>query len=261
MPTFIQYLKNRCRSMARRSSLGRLCLQMFFARPQQRIRFVSATRCSEKNFWTTTPLGKSLRVWLKDSNVKACIRFNNTDGLSAVYNEHLQDSDLADIFVFVHDDVWLTDSFLLEKLRLALRRFDVVGLAGNRRRLPRQPAWLYSHHNGSEFVWDWPWLSGSVAHGKPEKFHLMEYGPSPSSCQLLDGVFIAVSAELLKASTLRFDERFMFDFYDMDFCRSACKLGLALGTWPISIIHQSGGAFGKPSWDAAYHTYLEKWRK
>lgn len=261
MHIFIQYLKNRCRGIARRSSLGRLCLQMLFSSPQQRICFVSATRCSEKDFWTTTPLGKSLGVWLKDSNVKASIRFNNTDGLPVVYNEYLQNYDSADIFVFVHDDVWLADSFLLEKLRLALRRFDVIGLAGNRRRSPKQPAWLFSRQDGSEFVWDWPWLSGAVSHGKPGQSEVMEYGPSPMPCLLLDGVFLAASASLLKASRVCFDERFMFDFYDMDFCRSASKAGLMLGTWPIAIIHESVGEFGKLSWHGARHLYFDKWRE
>jgi hypothetical protein len=33
-----------------------------------------------------------------------------------------------------------------------------------------------------------------------------------------------------------------------------------MGTWTISVIHQSGGNFGTPSWQAGYAKYLEKWQ-
>lgn len=56
-----------------------------------------------------------------------------------------------------------------------------------------------------------------------------------------------------------FDPRFDFHFYDMDFCRSARTKGLRLGTWPICITHQSGGAFGSQRWIEKYRLYLEKW--
>lgn len=261
MKFFIQYLKNRFRGLARESTLGRSYLQMRHGASQQRICFVSATRRSAEDFWATTPLGKSLAPWLKDGTVKACIRFKNSEGLPAVYNQQLQDAESTDILVFLHDDVWLTDGLLLEKLRSALRRFDVIGLAGNRRRQPLQPAWIFSRQDGSNFECDWPWLSGAVSHGKPGDSDIDQFGPSPMPCQLLDGVFLAAPAALLKASGVRFDERFTFDFYDMDFCRSATRAGLMLGTWPITIIHESAGEFGKPSWVAARQVYFDKWEE
>jgi hypothetical protein len=60
---------------------------------------------------------------------------------------------------------------------------------------------------------------------------------------------------------VRFDPRFTFHFYDMDFCRSCERAGLSMGTWPIAITHRSTGAFGSPAWQAGYAEYLAKWRE
>jgi hypothetical protein len=45
----------------------------------------------------------------------------------------------------------------------------------------------------------------------------------------------------------------------MDFCRSARAKGLRLGTWPICVTHQSGGAFGSEAWREKFDKYLAKW--
>jgi len=56
-----------------------------------------------------------------------------------------------------------------------------------------------------------------------------------------------------------FDPRFDFNFYDMDFCRSSRQRELRLATWPISLTHQSVGAFGTDQWTEKYGLYLKKW--
>ena len=32
-----------------------------------------------------------------------------------------------------------------------------------------------------------------------------------------------------------------------------------MGTWPISVIHESGGNFGSEGWSQGYKKYIEKW--
>ena len=44
---------------------------------------------------------------------------------------------------FVHDDVWVDDWQVAQRLRDALAAYDVVGVAGNRRRAPRQASWVF----------------------------------------------------------------------------------------------------------------------
>lgn len=250
-------IKNATRNKLSNSLIGRLLIPR---KPLKTIAFVSATRLNEAQFWKKTALGRSLGVWKKDANVSVHIHFENQLGLPLVYNPFLQGKIEADIVVFLHDDVWLNDHALLDKLRLALRRFDVVGVAGNKRRKAGQPAWLFVERNEKGFVADSPqFLSGAVAHGKPGLSQVTAYGPAPAGCSLMDGVLLAVRSDVARASGLLFDQRFTFDFYDMDFCRSAKNKGLSLGTWPLDIIHESGGEFGKASWEESWGKYQDKW--
>jgi len=150
------------------------------------------------------------------------------------------------------DDYWLS-----ARLDEGLRAFDVVGVAGNRRCRPNHTSWAFS----SPDQWDLPEnLSGAVAHYEGSREAVSFYGDSKRKCRLLDGVLIAVKASNLLARGLKFDEQFDFHFYDLDFCRSAQRQGLTLGTWPIALTHASGGSFGSASWEDALQRYRAKWR-
>ncbi|MFZ0007793.1 MAG: glycosyltransferase [Steroidobacteraceae bacterium] len=184
----------------------------------------------------------------------------NTQGLSSVYNTAIQDSreDPA-ILVFTHDDVHLSDYYWAQHLLEGLREFDIVGIAGNRRRAPRQASWMYLN---DRFQRDEDQnLSGVLGHGEgfPNLKELSIYGEPCQECKLLDGVLLAVRSQTLIEHDLWFDPRFKFDFYDLDFCRQAEERGLTMGTWALSIIHASAGQLGSPSWRAAYDDYLEKY--
>jgi GT2 family glycosyltransferase len=50
--------------------------------------------------------------------------------------------------------------------------------------------------------------------------------------KLLDGVMMAIRSQNLIARDLRFDARFHFHFYDLDFCCQAEIKGIRMGTWP-----------------------------
>ena len=154
---------------------------------------------------------------------------------------------------------WLDDFFLTTRVLEGLQHYDVIGVAGNRRRLPRQPSWAFTD---TEFKWDEPEnLSGAVAMGDYPFGQLSFFGQCPADCELLDGVLLAVKPAALIQTSVRFDPTFPFHFYDLDFCRQARQAGLRLGTWPIAITHQSGGSFGSPAWHASYHQYLSKWNE
>lgn len=146
-----------------------------------------------------------------------------------------------------------------QRLQEALARFAVVGVAGNRRRVPRQPAWAFIDEH---FTWDVPEnLSGAVAHPQGSGTQVSYYGECPAAVKLLDGVLLATKAETLRRAGLRFDTRFSFHFYDLDFVRSCEQAGLSLGTWPIAITHASRGSFRTAQWDRAYAEYLSKWKE
>jgi GT2 family glycosyltransferase len=221
-----------------------------------KVEVVSATRLSEDDFWEKSALGRSLSCFGHDPCFVTRISFENTRGLSEVYNESIRAPHDHDILLFVHDDIWLNDYFLADRLVDALNIYDVVGLAGSLRRSARQTAW-YASEGIVNF--DNKYLSGVVGYGKEQFGSFTRYGPTPAECELLDGAFLAAKKSTLRDNAVFFDPRFDFHFYDMDFGRTARQKNLRLGTSQISIAHQSIGAFGSPTWHESCAVYLEKW--
>ena len=221
------------------------------------LEIISATRKTRNEFFNFTALGQSLMRMANDSRIVAKIFFENTTGLSEIYNKAIEEANPDCSLLFVHDDVWLDDHFLFDRIRDGLSHFDIIGVAGNKRIVPGQPSWYFLN---LELMSDTRAnLSGSVAHGPNPFGQITNFGEYPSECELIDGVFIAIEKKTLDRHGLKFDPLFRFHFYDLDFCRSARALGLRIGTWPIALTHQSGGAFGSEPWLAAYTAYINKW--
>jgi Glycosyltransferase like family len=229
------------------------------------VEVISATRHDEQAFWARSALGQSLRRLRFDERITHSIAFENKAGLSEIYNRQIRASKADNILLFVHDDVWINDFFLAERLLKGLETFDVIGVAGNKRRVPRQPAWIFGGFDANgQFAFDDPRnFSGAVAHGDATSGEVSNYGEVPAACELLDGVLLAARRTTLLNARVLFDPDFRFHFYDMDFCRTARRQKLRLGTWKIAITHQSEGdgpgGNGSVEWRTAYATYLSKW--
>jgi hypothetical protein len=224
------------------------------------LRLVCATRSDRDTFFTSAALGRSLGVYLSPF-IQLKLYDSNTRGLPSIYNDAIAQAvtDPA-VLVFIHDDVYLVDFYWPDHLRHALTVFDIVGVAGNRRRVPRQPGWCFVDESLRPDQGEY--LSGIVGHGPAFPPQVITYfGPPRQQVKLLDGVLLAADSQTLVTKGLRFDERFDFHFYDLDFCRQAEQLELKMGTWPLSIIHQSGGNFRSESWWSSYAKYLDKWRE
>lgn len=226
------------------------------------IRIVCGTRASREEFLSETALGQSL-VRLMPPAVELRLFPRNSSGLSLIYNTAIEEArGRPAILLFIHDDVYLNDVFWADRLREGVSYFDVIGVAGDRQRIARQPSWCFTRAGTATDEWvhdHTEGLSGAVAHGGPMPERVDVFGPSEQSVKLLDGLFLAARSGTLLAKSARFDERFEFHMYDMDFCRQAERAGLTLGTWPISVIHESRGRFGSEAWRQAYQRYLEKW--
>lgn len=223
-----------------------------------KIRVICATRRDREAFYSETALGRSLSLHQPPA-VELRVFAGNTQGLPSVYNAAISESaGEQEILLFIHDDVHLCDFYWADRVREGLGAFDVVGLAGNRRRLPGQPGWgLIDEKLTGDSRAN---CSGTVAHGRgfpPDSIDV--FGPSNQPVALLDGVFLAISSATLQTKSLRFDERFDFHFYDLDFCRQIERAGLTMGTWPISVVHESRGGYVGDSWRRGYEAYLQKW--
>ncbi|PUE29962.1 hypothetical protein B9Z39_00010 [Limnohabitans sp. JirII-29] len=219
--------------------------------------FVTATRWTQAEFEARAPLSHSLAPVHEVTPLELRVFANNTQALALHYNAVIDAAAPDDVLVFVHDDVVVDDWMLGWRVQEALLHFDVVGVAGNRRRRPEQTAWLMLPHSSQ---WDAAYLSGAIMHGQPTAKALTFFGPTPAEVLLLDGVLLAARAGRLQAQGVRFDPQFDFHLYDMDFCRSAQQQGLRLGTWPLAITHASGGgSYFSPAWQRNANTYLKKW--
>ncbi len=223
-----------------------------------KIKLVVATRVSESEFYTEKATGRSVN-FNKPSFLEIRTFCNNSQGLPAVYNQAIRECvrDPATL-VFAHDDLHFLDYFWFNRIKSGLTKFDVIGLAGNKRRLPMQPSWLFVDENFTPDRLEN--LSGLVGHGRafpPSKLSI--YGAPRQKVKMLDGLLIAAESETLLKNNLHFDERFDFNFYDLDFCRAAELKGLSCGTWDLSVIHESHGKFGSNNWRENYRRYIEKW--
>ncbi|MCA3413619.1 MAG: hypothetical protein INF84_03380 [Roseomonas sp.] len=223
------------------------------------INIISATRLSHDDFLAEAPLGASLKRLAFDKRIHARIAFENRTSLSEIYNLSIDAPQAAEILVFIHDDVWIDDYFFADRIIAGLHNLDVLGIAGNLRRLPRQPSWCFTGQMNDKFIWDLREnLSAAVAHGTAPFGRVTNYGSVPAQCELLDGVLLAARRDSLRSKGVRFDRRFDFHFYDLDFCRSARAAGLVLGTGPVALTHRSQDAFGSADWQRNYRIYLEK---
>jgi len=223
------------------------------------IRLVVASREDQQGFFEKTATGRSLSLY-DPTSYQLMLAPMNKVGLPLFYNKVIDYcKNDPGILVFMHDDIHLCDFHWMEQVRRSIEHFKVVGLAGCTRRVPKQSSWAFAG-DGLTFDNALEHLSGVVGHGKG--FHpdtISNFGPSKQHVKLLDGLMLIADSQTLHAHDLRFDEQFLFHFYDMDFCRQAEKKGISMGTWPISVVHESSGGFESQAWHEGYKKYLDKW--
>ena len=143
---------------------------------------VCATRVSAQDFHQQTLLGRCLPRLGEFEPLGLKLFSGNRSPLALAYNQAIDDARPDDVLMFVHDDVHLDDWMLTQRLREAFQLFDVVGVAGNRRRQQNQMTWYLQPFgdtvNGlpdwSQTVLDREFLSGAIAHGSgPEQNQLL----------------------------------------------------------------------------------------
>ena len=215
------------------------------------ITIVSCTQKTEEEF-KETPLGLSI----DKLQLVHHVFYENKEGIPKCYNEAIKEVG-EDYVIFVHDDVYINDAFLEEKLEEGFKTYDVLGLAGsNFFSIKRDPlCW----HNSPKESW-----SGSVMHpgkdGQHGLFMVTTFGAWPREAIVLDGLFIAVNMD--KLGDVRFDENFTFDFYDTSFCIKAHQAGLKLGTVPVICTHMSHGVgIMKDSYKEAQKKFVELYKE
>lgn len=227
--------------------------------PTQRFKVVVCTRGSRQQFFDRTATGRSLSL-VGGSNTIVEVGCNVSTSLADTYNPAIEACRHEPaVMVFMHDDIHLCDAFWQLHMLEALQQFDLVGLAGNKRRLPFQSGWPFT---SDEMQWDEPqYLSGSVAHGQGWPPNGVTcYGPTRQEVKLLDGLMLVAHSQTLIDHDIRFDPSLGFHLYDLDLCRQFEAKGLKIGTWDISAIHESeAGDYDSAAWVRSRNRYFKKW--
>jgi hypothetical protein len=229
---------------------------------------VSCTQKSKKEF-ENTPLGISISKLKTLQQIDDThIFYDNKDGISKCYNKaisHWKGKDTT--LLFVHDDLYLLDMFLRDKLDQSLQKYDVVGVVGanefNMKKGLNGPfkkiAWHLCNANINK--------RGGCYHpikNKSESLiecNYLRFGAGTvGDCIVLDGLFIAANVDNIK--DVKFDEKFQWDFYDLSFCLDCYLRGAKIGTSPIAIHHCShGDGILKDSYKEAQKIFIDKYKK
>jgi len=207
--------------------------------------------------FAVSPLESDCLLERTSKNIKDIdlhIKYNNkTMGLCEYYNKVIAESSY-EITVLCHHDISL-EYANLNTLPLALRKYDVIGVAGGLNPTLKD-----------KNLWHWmmprEYYRGYAGHyADTETMYITNFGVTPSRVALLDGVFLALDTRKIKGTRARFDERFVWHQYDIDFCLTCNKYKLKLGVWPITVFHQSPGLkdINDVEWNKSNLKFIEKW--
>lgn len=206
-----------------------------------KILFVTATKePTEKSiYWyeLANNYSEVINGKLVTVHIKAFL--NNIKGLSEVYNEALDKyRQIYDYIVFAHNDL-IFDSLYYFIKQIIVENHPVMGLAG----AVHAPC-----YGKSPMAWNvigGKSQAGEVWHKVNNETPFIKNiyaGVKKSSPALtVDGVVLIFSKRALDNPELKFDPQFTFDFYDMDICFTAAKLGLYCAIINAPVIHYSAG--------------------
>ena len=224
----------------------------------KRIAVISCTKKSEDEA-ESIPIFKSFKDSNFSNNIILDIVWKNKEGLSKTYNRYIDyyKNKNFDYLVFVHDDVYLDDTKLVEKLQKAFDEFnyDIVGLAGGLAPKIKHPALWH-------IMCDKANHRGQVQHPcSSTQVYYTAFGPTPSRVAIADGVFLAINLPKILESGWRFNENYDFHHYDISSCLDANKLKLKIGVYPIHIIHLSPGlsSLEDKKWSESNKKFLKEY--
>jgi len=190
-------------------------------------------------------------------NLQIIIQDNRSPsrGICAVYNEAVRKAS-GQLIVFMHEDAYMMESGWDELLRnkfAARPDVGVIGVAGSCALMREPPLWSKAGP---------PWTFGKVVHeldhGREYFLTVFNEQDGDQEVAVVDGVWMAVRAELLVECTFDSSTFQGFHFYDIDFCLTAGLCTRLLVTTDIRIKHFSPGSFG-PEWNQGAQRLLEKW--
>jgi hypothetical protein len=221
---------------------------------------VSCTRKLEIEA-NSLPLYRSWRDGLNTPLYKLDITWENTDGMPKVYNRKLEQyrNSGAEFVVCVHDDVYIDDLKLYEKLKMANSLgYNIIGLAGGLNPKLTNPAlWHIMTERNQQ--------RGEVSHpaGNQNQTMTTAFGPTPSRVAIADGLFLGIHLESVSKTKWKFNENYTFHHYDISSCIDANREKLKIGVYPIHVIHSSPGLMSvhEKAWSDSNNLFLKEYQQ
>ena len=205
------------------------------------ILLVGATKDSSVKSIYWYDIANNYTEYINDNIIKVTVLpfLNNTTGLSTIYNKVLDEHrHNYDYIIFMHDDT-LFVNFKLFLREVLSTKSDLMGVAG---------ATAFPKYGLSPMAWNTNAAhaqAGEVWHkAKPDMPLIKQVfanTPKTDKALTVDGLCLIFAKSALDDINLKFDETFSFDFYDMDLCFTATKLGKRISVIHAPIIHYSLG--------------------
>ena len=232
------------------------------------VKYFSASRNSSCLLQLQASGFEEAKKKLNEKGINVVLEINGEPrtSLAQTYNQVLDADDAKsfDWIVLVHSDAAMDVENFTNTLLSLSDKYDAVGVAGAKKlNLAASPlSWFTASKDSPES------RIGIVTHvgpvgAKQASIGTMYAPPDVTDTYVaaVDGVCIAVGRKVIDNKDCRFDERFPFDFYDMDFSFTVNTLGLALGAVvEKSFVHLSGGkGILKPKYGEIEKVFRNKW--
>ena len=91
--------------------------------------FVICTRLNAEQYKATPTFTSMAKLEKLYGAISARVFYENKRGLSTCYNEAIRDCQ-QNFIVFIHDDIYINDMYIFDKLSIAFSNAHIVGLAG-----------------------------------------------------------------------------------------------------------------------------------
>lgn len=225
-----------------------------------KVKIIIPTPLSEEDIKLSYPQAECQKILNdianNDPNIDLEYVYENTEGLSKIYNKFLSKYKNSDtIVLLLHDDVEIHDRFFYKKLIKAHEYYDIVGLAGATKQTYNKNSPALWHHCSDDATKN---LRGIVAHFfPPNTYNSVFFGKTPSEVNVIDGLFMSFNMKTIKEKI--FDEDFDFHHYDLAMCQKAVEKGYSIGVWLIFVVHHGLGEFNNDEWKNSNELFLKKY--
>jgi len=190
-----------------------------------------------------------------DGEEKYTLTNKYNKGIEKILNNEDFTVEENDIVVFCHSDVLILDKYFSQKVEMVFQ-LEGVGLMGviGAKEFTKNGMWWGNTPDK---------LFGHIVQRNGEKEYHLKKGDIGFCKDMVcvDGLLMAVRANLLMGG-LRFDERFGFNFYDIDMCFQVKEMGKSVCVADTVVKHGSVGLGSlSDEWKREKELLMDKWKE